>query len=171
MLVARGNIEEAQFVRAGRIVGRGRFDGIPGILEILEVDAFDNASVLDVKTGNDPDLEHKAVCATARQGVQPKIALRQGKPEAAGGGMAAKGASIAPRKEEGVLGPRWRRGRQPPWPRYVRRGDLRAPGGGSRHSRHKRRREDGASYLAAPSRVLRSAARGETQDHPTLSKR
>ena len=58
VLVAGRDVEEAQLVGAGLIVGRGRLDGIAGVLEVDEVDALDDAPVLDVEAGDEADLEH-----------------------------------------------------------------------------------------------------------------
>ena len=58
VLVARGDVEEAELVGAGSIVGGCGFDGIAGILKVDEVDALDDAAVLHVEAGDDADLEH-----------------------------------------------------------------------------------------------------------------
>ena len=58
ILVAGGNIEEAQLVGAGLIICGGGFDRIAGIDKIDEVDALDDASVLHVEAGNDASFEH-----------------------------------------------------------------------------------------------------------------
>jgi len=60
VLVACGDVEEAQFVGASRIVGAGGFDRVTGIDQVNEVDALDDAAVLDVETGNDAGLEGHA---------------------------------------------------------------------------------------------------------------
>ena len=61
VLVAGGDVEEAELVGAGGIVGGGRLDGIAGVLQVDEVDALDDAAVLDVEAGDDADLEHASV--------------------------------------------------------------------------------------------------------------
>jgi hypothetical protein len=43
--VAGGDVEKAEFVRAGRVIGLGRFDRIADIGEIDEIDALDDAAV------------------------------------------------------------------------------------------------------------------------------
>ena len=64
VFVAGGDVEESQLVGAGFVIGDGRFDRIAGVAQIDEVDAFDDAAVFHVKTGNDADLEHRqAACA------------------------------------------------------------------------------------------------------------
>ena len=48
VFVRRDDIEEAQFVGAGRIVSGGGFDGIAGVDKIDKIDAFDDTAVFDV---------------------------------------------------------------------------------------------------------------------------
>ena len=47
-----------EFVGAGGVIGDGRFDRIAGVAQIDEIDALDDAAVLDVEAGNDADLKH-----------------------------------------------------------------------------------------------------------------
>ena len=61
ILVARGDVEEAELVGAGRVIGLGGLDRIAGIDEIEELHALDDAAVLDVEAGDDADLQHQAV--------------------------------------------------------------------------------------------------------------
>ena len=72
MFVACGDIEEAQLVRSGRIVGGSGLHGIARILEIDEVDALDDAPILNVEAGNDADLEHGQVLRWAGVGRNKK---------------------------------------------------------------------------------------------------
>jgi hypothetical protein len=67
--VARGDVEKAQLVRAGRVVGDRGFDRIAGVAQVDEIDTFDHPAVFHVETGNDADLEHAA-------GPMPMKALR-----------------------------------------------------------------------------------------------
>ena len=60
VLVARGDVEEAELVGAGGVVGGGGLDGVAGIDEVDEVDALDDAAVLDVEAGDDADLQHRS---------------------------------------------------------------------------------------------------------------
>ena len=71
VLVAGRDVEEAQLVGAGRVVGGGRLDRIAGVLQVDEVDALDDAAVLDVEAGDDADLEHGSF-ACPRPAPQPK---------------------------------------------------------------------------------------------------
>ena len=57
ILMARGNVEEAEFVRPGPVVGDGALDRIAGVPQIDEIDALDDPAVLDVEAGNDPGLQ------------------------------------------------------------------------------------------------------------------
>ena len=52
---------KAELVGAGGVIGDRRFDGIAGVAQIDEVDALDDAAVLDVEAGDDADLEHRMV--------------------------------------------------------------------------------------------------------------
>ena len=67
IFVARGYVQKAQFVRARLIVGDRALHRIAGVAQIDEVDAFDDAAVLDVETGDDPRLESH--CANPAGGV------------------------------------------------------------------------------------------------------
>ncbi len=58
VLMARGDVEEGEFVGAGPVIGDSRRDGIASVAQIDEIDAFDDAAVFDVEAGNDADLEH-----------------------------------------------------------------------------------------------------------------
>ena len=59
VLVACGDVEEAELVGAGLVIGRRGFDGVAGVAQIDEVDAFDDAAILNIEAGNDTDLEHE----------------------------------------------------------------------------------------------------------------
>ena len=58
VLVAGRDVEKAELVGACRIISRGRLDGIAGILEVDEVNPFDDAAVLHVEAGDDTDFQH-----------------------------------------------------------------------------------------------------------------
>ena len=47
-----------ELVGAGGVIGDGGFDRIAGVAQIDEIDAFDDAAVLDVEAGDDADFEH-----------------------------------------------------------------------------------------------------------------
>ena len=59
VFVGGGDVEEAELVGAGGVIGDRRFDGIAGVAQIDEVDALDHAAVLDVEAGDHADLEHR----------------------------------------------------------------------------------------------------------------
>ena len=60
--VAGGNIEEAQFVGARRIVGLRLLDRIARILQIDEIDALDHAAIRHVEAGDHADADgHRPV--------------------------------------------------------------------------------------------------------------
>ena len=52
IFVGRGDVEEAELVGAGGVIGDRRFDGIAGVAQVDEIDALDHAPVLDVETGD-----------------------------------------------------------------------------------------------------------------------
>src|SRR6202047_4406441 len=58
IFMGRRNIEKAQLIGAGGVVGDRRFHGIAGIAQIDEVDALHHPAVLDVETGDHAHLEH-----------------------------------------------------------------------------------------------------------------
>ncbi len=51
-----GNIEECEFISVGVAVSFCAFDGVAGIFDVDEVDAFYDASVLHIQTGHYFDL-------------------------------------------------------------------------------------------------------------------
>src|SRR6185436_4395958 len=57
VFVGGGDVEEAQFVGAGGVVRNRRFDGIAGVAQVDEIDAFDHPAVLHIETGDDANLE------------------------------------------------------------------------------------------------------------------
>ncbi len=92
IFVARRDVEKAEFVRAGRVIGDGAFDRIAGVAQIDEIDALDDAAVLDVETGDDAGFEHQAFPRLFDQGqrlfwVEPAVIER-----AAGDGAGEFGA-------------------------------------------------------------------------------
>ena len=56
--VGGGDVEEDEFVGALRGVLCPEGDGVAGVAEVDEVDAFDGTAVLDVETGDDAFGEH-----------------------------------------------------------------------------------------------------------------
>src|SRR5690606_39193641 len=52
-----GDVEEAELVGAGGIIGFSGLHRIAGIDEVDEIDALDDTAVLDVETGDDAGLE------------------------------------------------------------------------------------------------------------------
>ena len=57
LLVAGGDVEKGKLVGAGGVIKRGLLDRIAGVTQGDEVDALDDAAVLHVEAGNDPQLE------------------------------------------------------------------------------------------------------------------
>jgi hypothetical protein len=51
------DVEERQLVGALAVVQRGQLDRVPGVAQVLEVDALDDAAVVDVEAWDDPDRE------------------------------------------------------------------------------------------------------------------
>ena len=56
-----GDVEETEFVRPLAVIDPGLGHRVAGVDEIDEVDALDDAPVLDVETGNDAYLQHYPV--------------------------------------------------------------------------------------------------------------
>jgi hypothetical protein len=59
--VGGGNVEEAQLVGAGGVIGDRRLDRIACVAQVDEIDALDDPSVFHVETGDDADLEHRKI--------------------------------------------------------------------------------------------------------------
>ena len=53
----RGDVQEAQFVGAGSVIGYRAFDGVTCIAQIDEINALDDAPVLDVEARNETLLK------------------------------------------------------------------------------------------------------------------
>ena len=70
VLVAGGDVEEAELVGAGGVIGARRLDRIAGVGEIDEADALDDAAVLDVEAGDDADLQHHGDLRASRMRPQ-----------------------------------------------------------------------------------------------------
>ncbi len=58
LLVARGDVEEAELISARLVVSGSRLDGVAGVAQIDELDAFDDATLFHVEAGYDTDLQH-----------------------------------------------------------------------------------------------------------------
>ena len=58
VLVARGDVEEAELVGPGRVIGLRRLDRIAGVDQVDELHALDDAPVLHVEAGNEAGLQH-----------------------------------------------------------------------------------------------------------------
>jgi len=57
ILMAGGDVEEGKFIGTGGVIDRRLLDRVTGIAQIDEVDAFDDAAVLDVQAGDDAGFE------------------------------------------------------------------------------------------------------------------
>ena len=53
VFVARCDVQESELVGAGLVVDGGLLDGVAGVAQIDEVDAFDDTAIFDVETGDD----------------------------------------------------------------------------------------------------------------------
>ena len=65
-----GDVEEAEFVGAGGVIGDRRFDGIAGVAQVDEIDALDHAAVLDVEAGDHANLEHDRISYAAARALR-----------------------------------------------------------------------------------------------------
>ena len=66
LFVAGRDVEEAELIRARRVIGGGGLDRVARIAQVNEIDALDDAAVLHVQAGNDTGLEaHAASFRTA----------------------------------------------------------------------------------------------------------
>ena len=57
ILVARCDVEKAQLVRTRLVVSDRALDRVPRVAQVDEIDALDDAAVLDVETGYDAGFE------------------------------------------------------------------------------------------------------------------
>ena len=76
LLVAGGDVEEAELVGARLVVSGGGLDRIAGVAQIDEVDALDDAAVFDVEAGYDADLQHEFYDALPRRSPSQPIKAR-----------------------------------------------------------------------------------------------
>src|SRR3546814_653433 len=53
-LVGGRDVQEGQLVRAFGVIGAGQLDRVPGVAQLLEVDALDHAAGIDIETRDDP---------------------------------------------------------------------------------------------------------------------
>ena len=59
LLVARGDVEEAELVGARLVIGCRGLDRIAGVFKVDEIDALDDAALFHVETGDEADLQHR----------------------------------------------------------------------------------------------------------------
>ena len=71
LLVAGGDVEEAELVGAGLVIGRGGLDRIAGVAQIDEIDALDDAAFFHVEAGDDADFQHGSRSTALRIAVAP----------------------------------------------------------------------------------------------------
>ena len=73
LLVAGGDVEEAELVGPRLVVSGGGLDRIARVSEVDEVDALDDAALFHVEAGYDADLQHESTmpCLAGRPS-QPK---------------------------------------------------------------------------------------------------
>ena len=81
LLVAGGDVEEAELVGAGGVIGARRLDRVAGVGQVDEAHALDDAAVLDVEAGDDADLQGHAASAPGdelqrRARVEPAVIER-----------------------------------------------------------------------------------------------
>src|SRR5712671_2210251 len=70
VFVGGGNIEKAQLIGAGGVIGDRRFHGIAGVAQIDKVDALDDPAVLDVETGDHADFKHYSAADSKARGLR-----------------------------------------------------------------------------------------------------
>ena len=75
-LMAGGDVEEAQLVRPGGVIGARLLDRIAGVAQIDEVDALDHAAVGDVEAGDDADADGHAPLPPSRAPPPDRAARR-----------------------------------------------------------------------------------------------
>ena len=71
VLVARRDVEEAQFVGPRLVVGDGALNWIAGVAQVDELDALDDAAVLDVEARNDARFQHDSAAHRTRLPSSP----------------------------------------------------------------------------------------------------
>ena len=72
IFVGGGDVEEAEFVSPGRIIGGGGLNWIAGITQRHEVDALDHAAIGDIEAGDDADGQcHAATLIASARSSRP----------------------------------------------------------------------------------------------------
>ena len=66
-LVAGGDVEEDEFVRALLVVAAGDLDGVAGVAQADEVGPLHDAAAVHVEAGNDPLGQHRVVESAGRR--------------------------------------------------------------------------------------------------------
>ena len=56
--MAGGDVQEAELVCAGGVIGAGEGDGVSGVFQVHEVDALHGAPVFHVEAGDDARFQH-----------------------------------------------------------------------------------------------------------------
>ena len=61
LFIRRRDVQEYKFVRSLLCIQCSQFDGIAGVADILEIDAFDRSSIFDIQAGYDPFCEQFSI--------------------------------------------------------------------------------------------------------------
>ncbi len=59
VLVARGDVEEGELVRAGGVIDDGLLDRIAGVAQLKEIHPLHHPAVLHVQARDHPKLQHR----------------------------------------------------------------------------------------------------------------
>ena len=66
--MGRGDVEEDDLVGAGLVVDRRHLDRVAGVAQVHEVDALDDAALVDVEAGYDALHQHRRSRLPVRDG-------------------------------------------------------------------------------------------------------
>ena len=62
------NVEKAELIRPGGIVGAGGFDRIARIAQTDKIDALDHTAIGDIETGDHTSLQHMGAYSVPARG-------------------------------------------------------------------------------------------------------
>ena len=72
VFMGRVDVQKTDLIRAGGIIGLGRFHRVARIAQADEIDTLDHTAIGDIKAGNDPGFQHGASFVGAPLPAKPR---------------------------------------------------------------------------------------------------